>query len=58
MGELKSLMRQEDIAKRNLEERVADLTAKSNEYQKIINELSTEVRRLNDVLKAKLVQIG
>ena len=34
---MKSLMRQEDIAKRNLEERFNDISTKNGEYQKIIN---------------------
>jgi chromosome segregation ATPase len=54
LGELKSLMQQEDHSKRNLQERVGDLSRKSNDYQKLINDLSGEVQRLNEVLRTKL----
>jgi peptidoglycan hydrolase CwlO-like protein len=45
---------QEDIGKKSTQERVNDLTRKSTEYQKLINELSGEIQRLNEILKAKL----
>lgn len=54
LGDLKSLMQQEDNNKRNLQERVSDLSRKSNDYQKLINDLSGEVQRLNEVLRTKL----
>jgi DNA repair exonuclease SbcCD ATPase subunit len=46
------------VGKRNLQERVGDLSRKTNEYQRIIEELSAEIKRLNDILKAKLGDIG
>ena len=49
-------MKQEDINRRNLEERVRDLSGKTVEYQKIINELSSEVHRLNELLKTRMMQ--
>jgi predicted nucleic acid-binding Zn-ribbon protein len=47
-------MAQEDISKRNAQERTNDLTRKCGEYQKLINELSSEIQRLNEILKARL----
>lgn len=47
-------MAQEDISKRNAQERINDLTRKCGEYQKLINELSSEIQRLNEILKSKL----
>ena len=48
-------MLQEDNNKKALNERISDLNKKSNEYQKIVNELSSEVNRLNEILKLKLL---
>ena len=47
-------MAQEDISKKNTQERISDLTRKCAEYQKLINELSSEIQRLNEILKAKV----
>lgn len=52
--DLKNLMMQEDLGKKNTQERINDLTKKSGEYQKLINELSSEIQRLNEILKVKL----
>ena len=41
LNDLKNIMKQEDISKRNADDRIRDLSAKTGEYQKIINELST-----------------
>jgi len=51
-------MKQEDSNRHTMEERITDLTSKSAEYQKIINELSAEVHRLNELLKNRLVQMN
>lgn len=58
LGELKQLRKQEDSNRMILEERVNDLTGKNGQYQNIITELSTEVHRLNELLKNKLIQIN
>ncbi len=47
-------MMQEDISKKNAQERISELTKKSSEYQKLTNDLSSEVQRLNEIMKAKL----
>lgn len=56
--ELKSLMAQEDISKKNAQERVSELARKCTEYQKLINELSGEIQRLNEILRTKLQEVS
>jgi chromosome segregation ATPase len=50
-------MVQEDISKKNAQDRIVELTRKCTEYQKLINELSGEIQRLNEILRTKLQEI-
>ena len=47
-------MAQEDVAKKSAQERAGELARKCTDYQKLINELSGEIQRLNEILRAKL----
>lgn len=51
-------MAQEDIAKKNAQERAGELARKCTEYQKLINELSGEIQRLNEILRVKLQEVA
>lgn len=51
-------MAQEDISKKNAQERAGELAKKCTEYQKLINELSGEIQRLNEILRTKLQELS
>lgn len=57
LSDLKNIMYQEDISKKNQQERIAELNKKTAEYERIIEQLSNQIKRLNNVLKTKLGDI-
>lgn len=51
-------MAQEDITKKNAQERANELSKKCTDYQKLINDLSGEIQRLNEILRTKLQEVS